>query len=398
MAWDLTKLAGGPSAPAPSPAPTANSSYAPTLRLGATVPGTAAQGGGNPYTVGRQNWGQGTGAVPDAWYPNAGAPQPTDPNSQAFKDYQAYGQGQANANAAASAAGTLAAKNHGVASGQAPLSPGQRDPAAASSGLDFMKPGAAETFNSTYQPTIMAPGETSKWLEANGPAMSGPSMTSDYARTAISKGADLPSANMDPYYDRAQEKAVMAINNQLAARGSYGSGVGLGQVSTAITDLRAQQAKDEADYGLQRSGLANTWTSTLGGLANAADTNENNRWQLGLTGAATAGAENLNRWKAGEQAAGDAQSAQRTRGQDFFNNNFTMGGALSSTAGNAYENAGAQDQAIMDAIISLGIGTSAESVAAAMKRAQSDDDFRNSLIQGAALMNSAKGSSDKKES
>lgn len=84
------------------------------------------------------------------------------------------------------------------------------------------------------------------------------------AASAYSSFQQSTPANMSPYYDNAVRNANNDINRQQAARGSYGSSSAIGQISNADTNLRAQQAKDEAGYGLQRASLG-------GSLASGAD-------------------------------------------------------------------------------------------------------------------------------
>ena len=73
-----------------------------------------------------------------------------------------------------------------------------------------------------------------------------------WSATAGPAPGAIPEANMSKYYDNASQKAQNTINRQQAARGSYGSSSAIGNLAQAETDLRAQQARDEAQYGLQR--------------------------------------------------------------------------------------------------------------------------------------------------
>jgi len=105
-------------------------------------------------------------------------------------------------------------------------------------------------------------------------------------------------ADMGPYYERAKERASADLNRQYAARGMYGSSAATDALGQAFTDLDAQRAKDEADYGLQRYDLA-------GKLASGADSSD----LAGILGlgelASGAGSESLDRFKtAGELGLG----------------------------------------------------------------------------------------------
>lgn len=86
----------------------------------------------------------------------------------------------------------------------------------------------------------------------------------NYAAQQYGQFAQSTPADMSSYYNNASRNMQNTINTQMAARGSYGSSNAVGQIGNAETNLRAQQAKDEAGYGLQRAQLG-------GSLAGAAD-------------------------------------------------------------------------------------------------------------------------------
>jgi hypothetical protein len=83
-------------------------------------------------------------------------------------------------------------------------------------------------------------------------------------------------ANMGAYYDNASRNSANAINTQMAARGSYGSSNAIGVLGNAETNLRAQQAKDEAGYGLQRASMKGSLASAADNSSQAASANERN--------------------------------------------------------------------------------------------------------------------------
>lgn len=138
-------------------------------------------------------------------------------------------------------------------------------------------------------------------------------------------------ADMSSYYDNAQRQSDNAINTQMAARGSYGSSNAIGQLSNADTNLRAQQARDQAQYGLQRAQLG-------GSLAGGADSQSNNAsqnqlaWTQGLGALAFQGQQaGMQRYEQGNQ---DAMQAA---------------GALSGLEGQNYQDASNADTGLMDA-------------------------------------------------
>ena len=77
--------------------------------------------------------------------------------------------------------------------------------------------------------------------------------------------AQTSPADMSGYYDRGEANATADINRQFAARGMYGSSAATDALANAYADMEAQQARDEAQYGLDRASLGGT-------LAGAADT------------------------------------------------------------------------------------------------------------------------------
>lgn len=117
-----------------------------------------------------------------------------------------------------------------------------------------------------------------------------------WSQTAGPAPGAVPAQDMSAYYDNASRKASNAINRQMAARGSYGSSNAVGNLMQAETDLRAQQARDEAQYGLQRgqyelqrgqlgvsrAGLAGQLASAADASSLAGSQNERN-WMSGLT-------------------------------------------------------------------------------------------------------------------
>jgi hypothetical protein len=140
--------------------------------------------------------------------------------------------------------------------------------------------------------------------------------------------------DMSPYYDNAVNHAQNDINQQLAARGMYGSSAGIGQISNATTNLRAQQAKDNAQYGLNRAQLA-------GSLGSTADQNQL-AWTSGLGDLAFRG-----------------QAGQMQRGQNVFQDQMMLSGQLAGMEGNAYDQMFNADQSNLDnSMQALGVNVS----------------------------------------
>lgn len=331
--------------------------------------GAAASAAGNQVAADRY-YAQG-----GKWRP--GMPPPK-PGTAAYADYQNYGRGQANAGAAASSAGNRAIDAHDARV----LGEEQRQRDAA--GLNFMKPGATESFYSQYGSDLMKPGSYQSWWNSNSAQMQNPGMAENYAQQVLSKyssGSHLPPADYGAYYDRAAEKATQGLNDQLASRGQYGSSVGLGLIGNQLADLAAQRARDEADYGLRRSADERSWTTALSDVAQAGDSSSLARWSAAGQGAGLADTIGLSRWKTAQDAAESAQQAQRQRGQDLFNNARGIGGDISTITGSAYGSQFASDAALLDAILALNTGRASEGVSAAQQGANSDAATSNQLMQ-----------------
>lgn len=203
-------------------------------------------------------------------------------------------------------------------------------------------------------------------------------------------------ANMDPFYENAARKGADRINRQMGARGMYGSSSALEQIGEMNTNLAAEQAKEEAQYGLSRAqlggqlaGAADTTalsrSGLLGTLGGAADAAVNTR--LGTLGnlgqgadaSSLAGSRNAMDWArglsdifqgtdagrvaaltSGMSAAGAAQGAQRARAQDAFGNEMAFGGALSGTMGKAYGDIFDRDMSALNDVMTLFTGAGAE--------------------------------------
>jgi len=332
----------------------------------------------------------GSNAAAQHWYSQGsdwqpGMPTPQDPSTKAYQTWQAYVNAQGGASAAASAAGSNATAQHHAQEAQKRAATEAADQAARDkAGLDMMKPGATEDFYAKHGAEMTAPGSYKDWWNQNGAQMQSPGMAENYANSVLQKysgGSQVPPADYGTYYDRAATKATQGLNDQLSSRGQYGSSVGLGLIGTQLADLAAQRARDEADYGLKRSADERSWASALSDVAQTGDASSLARWNAGGQGAALADTVGLARWKAAQGAANDAQSAQRQRGQDYFNNERGIGGDLSALAGSAYGGNLSTDSSLLDAITALMVGQKSEGVAGAQAGANQDAANQNQIMQ-----------------
>lgn len=219
--------------------------------------------------------------------------------------------------------------------------PPQKNEWSLQGGFDMSGPGAAEDAYARYGQQLAAPGATEQYAQdpnayakAKGATNSGQytgqynpmAGTTDLQSLAGNKGAFNDAQNatasgqywnslqgqsnvpkdMSAYYDRQYDKGSSRINDQMAARGMFGSSAALNQQGQFAADLGAQQAKDEAAYGLQSAGLND---QIMRGASGAADAATSNRYGQQLQTAQSVGQEGLSRYGAGLQGAGQADNA-----------------------------------------------------------------------------------------
>lgn len=202
-----------------------------------------------------------------------------------------------------------------------------------SSGVDLTKQGKGEN----YIDSILSHYEKE-----------GAPQTTNYSESALAEFQQKQPQDMSAYYDTASRKAQNAINTQMAARGSYGSSNAVGNLMAAETDIRAQEARDNASYGLQRFGTYNT-------LAGAADSQNNNRSANQLLWAKGLG-----------DLASQNQGLGEERNQQLWSNNLALAGmkagAYSSGANAAIDDVTAANDAANNA--TMGVANDAQSNAA----------------------------------
>lgn len=241
------------------------------------------------------------------------------------------------------------------------LQPGQGSPGDV--GFNGNVPGAGENVSASY---------------LNYYGQNGTPTTSNNAQQAYTDFRNSSPANMNPYYDNAQRNSDNAINKQMAARGQYGSSNAVGVLSNADTNLRAQQAKDEANYGLQRYGLEGQLASGSDQSSGAQSQNEMN-WMNGLSNLGFANQkEGTARYELGNEDAYKAAS--------------TMSGIQGQVGGAEIAN----DQALLQSMLAAGSGATADQVTAAQnalalaqqKSLQSNATTTGSLQTGASALSS----------
>lgn len=236
-----------------------------------------------------------------------------------------------------------------TAPGAAPATGLQPGNGSGINGVDLTQPGTGEDVSASY-------------LDYYG--QNGTPTTSNNADQAYQDFRSSSPANMDPYYNNAQRLSDNAINTQMAARGSYGSSNAVGTLANADTNLRAQQAKDEAQYGLSRYGLEGTLASASDQSSGAQSQNDLN-WMQGVSGL---GFQN--------------QKESTARGQLGFQDQLQGAGIMSGIEGQVGSAEIANDKAALDQLLMAGSGATADQVAAAQaKLAQSTAASNNNTAQ-----------------
>lgn len=272
-----------------------------------------------------------------------------------------------------------------------PVPPPQSTPQAPDFHGNLADPGAAESYFSQNMSKWGGAGPGQQYAANAADKLSGPGAGNDYwggvagkfkspkdasqnATTAWNSFQSSVPADMSSYYDQSVKNTNKDINNQMAARGLYNSSAATNAIGTADANIRAQQAKDEAQYGLSRAGLG-------GQLASSADTSSRGASQdmlswlsrggeladqlQGLNTSQFMGLGNLglgmdqsdlSRLNSGMSAASGAQNALRGRGQDYFNNNMGLATANAGGLTNIYGQQLQNDQALQEQQIATMLG------------------------------------------
>ncbi len=245
----------------------------------------------------------------------------------------------------------------------------------------FTQPGQGQGYWDKNAPQFQQGGPADQyWNGVMGSGQSNPPKSTNYAADAYQNVNNSQPADMSPYYQNAQRQAAEQINAQYAARGMGRSSGALDQNAEAATNLAAQEAKDNAQYGLQRGGL-------LGNLAASADQSSrgNNQNQLGwLTGMGNLGlgvqsadlqrlmgganiaqgldSNSLAHLAAGMTAGLGAQNAMENRGQNFFTNNLMFGKATADPMQAIYTNMLGGDRGLQESQMQMALGVPREAL------------------------------------
>lgn len=204
---------------------------------------------------------------------------------------------------------------------------------------------AGETYSANNAWFFQQPTMTNTYAQGlMGKYGGGGKPTTNRAEEAYQQFQAKQPADIDPYYANARKRAFEDIDRKAASQGMLGSSYALNQTSRAAQDLAAQQAKDEAEYGLNRGNLAgqlgrNADLSSVGSSQNEMG------WQSLVGDAASSADQNaLSRIMSGYQMAAGAQNQYGQRFNDQFNQQLAQTKALDAMAGNTYDQMIGADQ------------------------------------------------------
>jgi len=220
----------------------------------------------------------------------------------------------------------------------------------ASSGIDLTKEGKGESF---------ADSILKNYSEKGVPT------TSNEAATTLDSFRATQPQDMSPYYDYASKLTSAKIDNAMSSRGSYGSSNATGQIGAAEMALRAQQAKDTAQYGLDRY-------AAEGNLAGSADASDARNSALQFS------------WAKGlNDIANGAQTAGQDRNQQLFDDNFRVAAAK---AGNWTDSTGKAITGVSqatDAANNVALGSANDAVSGANADANTAASHTASVLDSA---------------
>lgn len=276
--------------------------------------------------------------------------------------------------------------------------------------FDQTKAGIGETGAAAAGTALMAPTTGENWFGAHTSQWDAPNAATGYWEGVAGKwnggtplvsnnaqGAyDLymknmptisPDANMGGFYDNARTRQAQEMNTQLGARGAFNSSAALDKIAQGQAALNATQAKDEAQYGLDRAStmgdlyskggvmargadasslegadFQRSWIDTMGDLASSADDSTLGFLKGGQDAAEGVTSGTVDSLTAAATAALGSQGARDSRIQGAFTNINKLGEQLAGVATDAYTRIISGDQALMDAALSGKVAQVAEAL------------------------------------
>lgn len=224
--------------------------------------------------------------------------------------------------------------------------------------FDLSKKGYGEQFFENTQGAYTDPSSYNKWYDKNASKYDQETAAQQHWQGV--QGAYNQrnlSQNLNPYYDRAFDRGAARVNQQMAARGMYGSSAATNQIGQLAADLGAEQANREGQYGLQLDAANRDWMSTMGQAAGMRDNNMLDWLNAGGTAAFNETNQDMSRLNAGQAAATAAQQGREGRIGGIYDRQLGLANATAGVTGAIGEQAIADDQSMyMDQIAaSLGV-------------------------------------------
>jgi hypothetical protein len=250
----------------------------------------------------------------------------------------------------------------GQAGGQAPQQPGQNGPTQAPQGWDQTRAGVGEQWWNAAQGGYAAPSNQERYLGGAMQALGNYQGVANNAQGAYNQFQRSAPENLAPYYENAKRRTAESLGTNMASRGSYGSSAMNDQIGEAFTNLEAERANREGQYGLSRAGMA-------GNLAQGADSTSRMASQdalgwlnSGQNWAQGADAGLYGRLNGGMGAATTAEQLRRQRGRDYFNDTFQMGNTMMGLTQDTYNSMMQNDASALDASMLMGTGLAREAL------------------------------------
>lgn len=277
--------------------------------------------------------------------------------------------------------------------------PASRHDTDATQGVNLQNPGYGEQYYANHTNDYAQPGYAQQYYQQNQGQYAQPAQAQQYWQQVQSQQAPQASNNMqqaydrlntpqnpglDAYYQRQYDVGAGRINNQLAARGMFGSSQGLQQLGNFASGLGAEQANREAQYALDRNqqilgaaGQADqgslaranqqlNWMQGMGGLAGQADQSALSRLLGGQQAAQSVDSGQLSRLAQGMNAANTAQGLRENRIGNQYDRVLGLGQATAPYVAGSYDSMMQQDQGLFNDQIAAELGIPREALNGAL--------------------------------
>ncbi len=232
---------------------------------------------------------------------------------------------------------------------------------------DFQQPTRTEEMFPSLMQNIDNTGEAQRyWQEVQGQFNMPTSSQAVFGQLNEEGGGSL-----DPYFDRARQQTAGSINDQLAARGGYGSSAGVTQISEAMAGLSAEQAMQQLAADQQHNQLLAqvagqadqslmNQIGTGAELANLAQGDQMEILQAQANLAALADQSEANRLTQGMDQASLAQQLKDIRVQNYLSNIMAPLPLAVQSQQMSLANMFGSDQELFDSALAYALGEATE--------------------------------------